>query len=101
MSPSDAQIRSAITQVAADWYTAHRSGPLVEADRAEFLAWLKASPAHIEEYLGVAALARTLGAATDDPSLSVDALVELARGDLTGGVVDLAGPQVRYPTRAP
>jgi transmembrane sensor len=96
MNASDAQIRSAITQVAADWYAAHRSGPLAEADRAAFLAWLKASPIHIEEYLGVAALERTLSAASDDPTLSVDALVEMARGDPTGGVVDLAGPQVRY-----
>jgi transmembrane sensor len=96
MSPSDAQIRSAITQVAADWFAAHRSGPLPEADRAAFLAWLKASPIHIEEYLGVAALERTLGAATDDPSLSVNALVEMARGDPTSGIVDLAAPQVRH-----
>ena len=97
MNASDAQIRSAITQVAADWYAAHRSGPLAEADRAAFLAWLKASPIHIEEYLGVAALERTLGAATDDPSLSVNALVEMARRDPSGGgVVDLAGSQVRY-----
>jgi transmembrane sensor len=96
MTASDAQIRAAITQVAADWYTAHRAGPLAEADRAAFLAWLKASPIHIEEYLGVAALERTLRAASDDPALSVDALVEMARGDPTGGVVDLAGPQVRY-----
>jgi transmembrane sensor len=96
MSPSDAQIRSGITQVAADWYAAHRSGPLADADRAAFLAWLKASPIHIEEYLGVAALERTLGAATDDPSLSVNALVEMARGDQSGGVVELAGSAVRY-----
>ena len=48
MNASDAQIRSAITQVAAEWYAAHRSGPLAEADRAAFLAWLKASPIHIE-----------------------------------------------------
>jgi transmembrane sensor len=100
MNASDAQIRSAITQVAADWYAAHRSGPLAEAERAAFLAWLKASPIHIEEYLGVAALERTLGAATDDRTLSVNALVEMARGDPTGGVVDLAGPSVRYPTQA-
>jgi transmembrane sensor len=99
MNASDAQIRSAITQVAADWYAAHRSGPLAEADRAAFLAWLKASPIHIEEYLGVAALERTLSAASDDPTLSVNALVEMARGDPTGGVVDLAGPSVRYPTQ--
>jgi transmembrane sensor len=99
MSPSDAQIRSAITQVAADWYAAHRSGPLPEADRAAFLAWLKASPIHIEEYLGVAALDRTLKSAADDPSLSVESLVEMARDDPSGGIVDLAGSQVRYESR--
>jgi transmembrane sensor len=95
MSASDPQIRAAITQVAANWYAAHRAGPLPEAERAEFLAWLKASPIHIEEYLGVAALERTLAAASDDPSLSVDALVEMARADPAGSVVDIAGT-VRY-----
>jgi transmembrane sensor len=100
MTASDAQIRSAITQVAADWYAAHRSGPLPETDRAAFLAWLKASPIHIEEYLGVAAVDRTLGAASDQPAMSVDALVEMARGDPDGNVVGIAGPSGRCePTR--
>jgi transmembrane sensor len=79
MEASDPLIRSAITQVAADWYAAHRVGPLSETARANFLAWLKASPIHIEEYLGVAAVERTLAGAEVD--LSVEALVELARND--------------------
>jgi transmembrane sensor len=91
MNASVPQIRSAIIQVAADWYAAHRVGRLSEVERAEFLAWLKASPIHIEEYLGVAALERTLAAATD-PSMSMDAWVEMARADPTGTVVDIAGP---------
>src|ERR1700722_12456099 len=94
MNASDAQIRSAITQVAADWYAAHRAGPLSEAERAAFLAWLKASPLHIEEYLGVAALERTLAAATGEPLMSIDDLVEMARRDSTEVVVDIAGPSV-------
>lgn len=96
MSASDPQIRAAITQVAANWYAAHRAGPLSEADRAEFLAWLKASPIHIEEYLGVAALERTLAAASDDPSLSMDTLVEMARDDRAGSVVEIGGPLPPY-----
>jgi transmembrane sensor len=97
MNASDPQqIRSATTQVAADWYAAHRAGPLAQAERAEFLAWLKASPLHIEEYLGVAALERALTEATDDPSMSVGALVEMARADPAGVVVDIAGPPFRY-----
>jgi transmembrane sensor len=102
MNASDAQIRSAITQVAADWYAAHRAAPLSEAERAAFLAWIKASPVHIEEYLGVAALERTLAAADAHPSMSVEALVEMARADTADGVVDIAGPSVRYqPPRMP
>jgi transmembrane sensor len=102
MNASDPQIRSAITQVAADWYAAHRVGRLSEADRAAFLAWLKASPIHIEEYLGVAALERTLAAAVDDPSMSMDAWVEVARADPTDNVVDIDGPfSPHKPTRGP
>jgi transmembrane sensor len=96
MNASDPQIRSAITQVAADWYAAHRVGPLSETERAAFLAWLKASPIHIEEFLGVAALERALRAATAEPRMSADAWVEMARADPTGSVVDLAGPRVQY-----
>ena len=94
MEASDPLIRSAITQVAADWYAAHRVGPLSETARANFLAWLKASPIHIEEYLGVAAVERTLAGAEVD--LSVEALVELARNDAGGGVMDIASPAARY-----
>ncbi|MDB6083222.1 MAG: FecR family transrane sensor protein [Gammaproteobacteria bacterium] len=96
MNASDPHIRSAITQVAADWYAAHRVGPLPEAERAAFLAWLKASPIHIEEYLGVAALERALGAATAGPPMPVDAWVEMARMDPTGNVIDIPTPSGAY-----
>jgi transmembrane sensor len=99
MNASDPQIRSAITQVAADWYAAHRAGPLSDTERAAFLAWIKASPIHIEEYLGVAALERTLAAATNDPAMSMDALVEMARGDPAGVVVDIADSSARFEPR--
>jgi len=39
---------------AAEWLLRIEYGPLTEADKAEFLAWLKASPVHVREYLGVA-----------------------------------------------
>jgi transmembrane sensor len=94
MNASDPRVRSAITQVAAEWFAAHRAGPLSEADRGAFLAWLKSSPAHIEEYLGIAALERALAAASDDPSLSADALIEMARRDAADGVLDLTGSRI-------
>ena len=100
MDASDARIRAAITQIAADWYAAHRAGPLPEAQRTAFLAWLKASPLHVEEYLGLAALDRTLGAVTDDPSMSIDAWVSLARDDHGDVVVGLSLVGEPPPSRA-
>ncbi len=99
MNASDARIRTAITQIAADWYATHRAGPLSEAQRTAFLAWLKASPLHVEEYLGIAALDRTLPTATDDASMSIDACVSMALADRTGVVVDLAQSVEPGPSR--
>lgn len=88
MPTSEQQIRFAITQLAAEWYLAHRAGPLSETRRAEFLAWLKSSPVHIEEYLGIAALDRVLPQAADQPRRSLAELSELAR-DPAGSVIDM------------
>lgn len=43
-----------ITAEAAEWFTRNREDALTHAQREQFLAWLSASPLHIEEYLGVA-----------------------------------------------
>lgn len=43
-----------ITAEAAEWFTRNREGEPSRAQRDQFLAWLSASPLHIEEYLGVA-----------------------------------------------
>jgi transmembrane sensor len=86
---TDQQIRSAITQRAADWYVTHRAGPLPESEREAFFAWLKASPVHIEEYLGIAAAERGLGEAAEEPKMSLSELVELAREDQSSSIVDL------------
>jgi transmembrane sensor len=91
MDAVDPRLREAITQAAADWYARHRAGPLVETQRVAFLEWLKASPLHMEEYLGVAALDRNLAAATEDPSMSVQAWVELARQDAGADVLPWVG----------
>jgi transmembrane sensor len=99
----DQQIRSAIIQRAADWYVAHRAGPLPESEREAFFAWLKASPVHIEEYLGIAASERGLGEAAEEPKMSLSALVELARQDHSSSIIELTSgwPVVaRAPKRA-
>jgi transmembrane sensor len=101
MTASERPIRSAISQLAADWFAAHRGGSLSQGESEEFLGWLKASPIHIEEYLGVAALERTLQDAARDPPMSVAALVELARSDDDATVVDLVSTSPPGPARSP
>ena len=97
MTPSEEQVRSAVAQQAGTWFIANQSGSLEQAERAAFVAWLKASPIHVEEYLGVALVAHDLPAAAEDPQLPLESLIELARADDTDGVVSLetvarAGP---------
>jgi transmembrane sensor len=101
MTASERPIRSAISQLAADWFAAHRGGPLSSGEREEFLGWLKASPIHIEEYLGVAALEPILKDAARDPALSIAALEELARSDDDATVVDLVSASPAGPARPP
>jgi transmembrane sensor len=63
MTPRDEQVRSVITAQASEWFVASDAGPLAGEQAAGFIAWLQASPVHVEEFLGVAATARDLPAA--------------------------------------
>ncbi len=83
MTPSEEQVRSAVAQQAGTWFIANQSGSLEQAERAAFVAWLKASPIHVEEYLGVALIAHDLPAAAEDPQVPLESLLELARADDT------------------
>ena len=77
---------------AASWFIANRSGSLDNAERTAFVAWLKASPIHVEEYLGVATVARELAAAADDPDFSQETLLAQARVDKTVSVTWMESP---------
>ena len=88
MSTSEQQIHSAITQLAAEWFVAHRTRSLSDAERAEFLGWLKSSPLHIEEYLGIAALERILPDATGTPAIPLPELAAMARDGSSASVVE-------------
>ena len=85
-------VRTAVGEQAASWFITNRAGSLDYAERAAFVAWLKASPIHVEEYLGVAAVARDLAAAADDPAVSLDSLLEQARADKTVGIPWMESP---------
>jgi len=85
MSTTSEQVLAAIAQQAGEWYAENRAGALTRESREAFVAWLRASPQHVQEYLGVAALARDLGSATDDPEFDTEAL--LARAKATADTV--------------
>jgi transmembrane sensor len=60
VTPSGEEIRGAIAQQAAEWFIANQGGSLATEESVAFLAWLKVSPVHVREYLGVARIAHHL-----------------------------------------
>ncbi|HXY96174.1 MAG TPA: FecR domain-containing protein [Steroidobacteraceae bacterium] len=81
MNSSEEQVRAAIAAQAGQWFVANDERPLDSQESAALVAWLKASPAHVEEFLGVSVIARDLGKACDDPGFSIEALLARARAD--------------------
>lgn len=80
MRSSRTRSRDVIAEEAADWFVENRE-PLDPNAHAAFVAWLKASPVHVEEYLGIAALTRDLTAAADDASPDVESLLAQASSE--------------------
>ena len=87
MNSNQEKIRAAIAEQAGEWFVANEEGPLDARDSAALAAWLRTSPVHIEEFLGVSVVARDLKEARTDPEYSLEAIIARARaGD---------GPTVR------
>ena len=80
---SDEEIRAAIATQAGEWFIAHQAGPLNAEEGAAFLAWLKASPIHVREYLGVARIAHHMPAVVGEARVPLEAFLadELAGDD--------------------
>jgi len=70
------QAATDVPQQAAAWFVANRNPDEANARAQEFLAWLRASPRHVQEYLAIAQLARALG--EDAHPSSVEQLVREA-----------------------
>jgi len=98
VTPSEMQVRAAVAHQAGTWFIANQSAPLAQDERAAFVSWLKSSPVHVEEYLGVALIAHDLPAAADDPAMPLESLIELARSDTSDDVVYL---EAFVPVRKP
>jgi transmembrane sensor len=75
MNSNDEQIRAAIAEQASEWFVAAEEGPMDARDSATLAAWFRASPVHIEEFLGVSLVARDLKEARTDPEYSVEAIL--------------------------
>ena len=95
MNTSDEQVRATIAQQAGEWFAMHRAAALDAAERRAFANWILASPVHVEEYLGVALVARDLPAAADDPEMSFESLLDSARDASAANVVELGAPPPR------
>ena len=80
MNAKEDRIRTLVAEQAADWFIANRVG-LAADETAQFAAWLKASPMNVEEYLGVALIARDLHEACADPELSPAAVLKRVRAE--------------------
>jgi hypothetical protein len=81
MTSSEEHLHAVIARQAGEWFATIEDGLFGEEERVAFTAWLKASPLHVKEFLGVAVIARDLPEAADDPDFPVESLLEQARTD--------------------
>ncbi|MGB8693925.1 MAG: FecR domain-containing protein, partial [Steroidobacteraceae bacterium] len=86
MNSNEEKSRAAIAEQAGEWFVANHEGLLDARDAAALAAWFTASPAHIEEFLGVSAVARDLKQACTDPQYSLEAILARARAEDEGSV---------------
>ena len=92
MTSNEEQVRAKIAEQAGEWFVANDERALDAQDSAALSAWLKTSPVHIEEFLGVSVIARNLREARADPEYSLDAVLARARAE-DDPPVQLLGPR--------
>src|SRR2546423_8456244 len=81
MIPNEDKVRAAIAEQAGEWLVANDDGPLEARDSAALAAWLKASPVHVEEFLGGSVIPRDLREARRDPEYSLETVLAHARAE--------------------
>jgi transmembrane sensor len=81
MISNEEKVRAAVAEQAGEWFVANEEGPLDARDSAALAAWLKTSPVHVEEFLGVSVIARDLKEARTDPDYSLEAILARARAE--------------------
>jgi transmembrane sensor len=98
MISNEEKIRAAIAEQAGEWLVANDEAPLNARDSADLAAWLRISPVHVEEFLGVSVLARDMRELIADPEFSIASVVARARTEAAGTVRPL-WPRVLAPVR--
>ncbi|MRH02751.1 DUF4880 domain-containing protein [Xanthomonas sontii] len=88
-----------VAEAAADWYLAQRETALPPARQAEFLAWLRHSPAHVAAYFDIARMHADLPSAAQAQQASSAQL--RAHALRSGAVVVPLRPDVDTPTSVP
>jgi transmembrane sensor len=81
MTSSEEKVHDAIAEQAGEWFVANDEGTLDARDTAALAVWLKTSPVHVEEFLGVSTIARDLKGARTYPEYSLDAILARARAE--------------------
>lgn len=87
---------ASVAEQAAEWLVEFEAGPLSDAQRRAFVAWLKRSPVHIEEFLQLSAIHAQLGTA---PALQ-DSLEDIL-AEMDGTVVEIVAREQQAEARAP
>jgi transmembrane sensor len=82
-------MNTTISEAAAQWLIEFRTDKPSVAARREFAAWLRTSPEHIREYLGMLALWEEASCYDQQHRLDIDALIALARTEHV--VTDMRG----------
>ncbi|MCK9505669.1 MAG: FecR domain-containing protein [Porticoccaceae bacterium] len=78
-----------IAKQAAEWFISNQEGGLTLAHRTSFLAWLKASPVHVREYLAIASVAQEFVTAVEKSEYELDELCTEAANEDNETVVSL------------
>lgn len=81
MNATERLVTRAIAEQARAWLIANREPSLSTEHRSEFLAWLRASPMHVREYLAVAKAAAELRVVADGIDTPTQELIALARSE--------------------
>ena len=91
MNASERVVARAVAEQARVWLITNRERELSDEQRGEFLAWLRASPMHVREYLVVAGLAAELRSMASTIDTETDELVAMARTEQDDNVTFMAG----------